>query len=189
MPRLALSDHELVVHLTAWESVWSLRRSFRVPLTQIRGATDDNGFAGDALGLRLPGTHIPGLITAGTFIKGSDKQFVYKIGCTTCVAKGDRSWSTYRPGADNSYMAAMDRWIFHLDEKHPGAEAPCLAYLPEAQGRLQERREHEQQRRLAGTVRPDQRRDLAGAGFERHIAHRLHGPERPREPGRDDSRS
>lgn len=95
MPRLELTDHELVVHLTAWESVWSLRRSFRVPLTQIRGATDDNGFAGDALGLRLPGTHIPGLITAGTFIKGSDKQFVYTLRKlqTLVIELEGNSWS------------------------------------------------------------------------------------------------
>jgi hypothetical protein len=72
---------------------------------------------------------------------GTDNQFVYKISCTSCVAKGDRAWSTYRPGSDNAYMAAMDRWIFHLAEKHPDAEAPCLAYLAQAQGRLQERRE------------------------------------------------
>jgi hypothetical protein len=72
---------------------------------------------------------------------GADNQFVYKITCSSCVAKGDRSWSTYRPGSDNTYMAAMDRWIFHLDEKHPDAEAPCLTYLPAAQGRLHERRE------------------------------------------------
>ncbi len=72
---------------------------------------------------------------------GADNQFVYKISCSSCVAKGDRAWSTYRSGADNAYLAAMDRWIFHLDEKHPGAEAPCLTYLPQAQGRLHERRE------------------------------------------------
>jgi hypothetical protein len=72
---------------------------------------------------------------------GADDQFVYKITCSSCVAKGDRTWSTYRPGSDNAYMAAMDRWIFHLDEKHPGADAPCLTYLPEAQARLHERRE------------------------------------------------
>lgn len=77
MPRLELTGHELVVHLTAWESIWSLRRSFRVPLTQVRGATDDNGFGAAALGLRIPGTYFPGLIAAGTFIKGGDKQFVY----------------------------------------------------------------------------------------------------------------
>jgi hypothetical protein len=72
---------------------------------------------------------------------GADQQFVYRIGCTTCVARGDKPWSTHRAGADNGYLAAMDRWIFHLVEKHPGAQAPCLAYLPEAQQRLHERRE------------------------------------------------
>lgn len=70
----------------------------------------------------------------------AEKQFVYKIGCTTCRAKGHRKWSTYRPGDDNGYMVAMDRWIFHLVEKHPGVEAPCLAYLGAAQQRLHERR-------------------------------------------------
>lgn len=71
----------------------------------------------------------------------AQQQFAYKISCSECVAKGHRKWSAYRAGGDNGYMAAMDRWIFHLVEKHPGAEAPCLAYLPAAQQRLHERRE------------------------------------------------
>jgi len=37
-------------------------------------------------------------------------------------------------------MAAMDRWTFHLTEKHPEAEAPCLAYLAAARERLHARR-------------------------------------------------
>jgi hypothetical protein len=72
---------------------------------------------------------------------GADDQLVYKIGCSACVVRGDRQWSAYRPGGDNGYLAAMDRWIFHLDERHPGAEAPCLAYRAAAQQRLQERRD------------------------------------------------
>lgn len=71
---------------------------------------------------------------------GAEQQFVYKISCSECTVRGDRAWSAYRPGADNGYMAAMDRWILHLKEKHPGAEAPCLAYLGAAQQRLHERR-------------------------------------------------
>jgi hypothetical protein len=71
----------------------------------------------------------------------AEQQFVYKISCSACRAKGHRAWSTYRPGGDNGFMAAMDRWIFHLTEKHPGADAPCLAFLPAAQQRLHERRE------------------------------------------------
>lgn len=69
------------------------------------------------------------------------KQFAYKIACTVCRAKGHRKWSAYRPGGDNGYMAAMDRWTFHLTEKHPGTDAPCLAYLDAARQRLHERRE------------------------------------------------
>lgn len=72
---------------------------------------------------------------------GRSTQFVYKISCTTCTSKGDRAWSAYRPGDDNGYLAAMDRWTFHLVERHPGTEAPCLAYLADAQQRLQERRD------------------------------------------------
>lgn len=68
------------------------------------------------------------------------QQFVYKISCTECVAKAPAKWSAYRAGEDNGFMASMDRWIFHLVEKHPGAEAPCLTYLEAAQQRLHERR-------------------------------------------------
>ncbi|GAB3868244.1 hypothetical protein GCM10028801_43930 [Nocardioides maradonensis] len=80
---------------------------------------------------------------------GTDEQFVYKLRCSVCEGRGGRPWSTYRPGEDNGYLAAMDRWILHLVERHPGAEAPCLAYLQAAQERLQERRtrgQHDQHR-------------------------------------------
>lgn len=75
----------------------------------------------------------------------SDDSFAYKISCVECEVprpgSGTRAWSTRRPGEDNGYMAAMDRWILHLRSKHPDAEAPCLTYLPEAQARLQEQRD------------------------------------------------
>ncbi|WP_185994289.1 hypothetical protein [Nocardioides campestrisoli] len=74
-----------------------------------------------------------------------DDSFAYKFSCTQCEVprpgKGTRAWSTRRPGEDNGYLAAMDRWILHLTAKHPDVQAPCLAYLPEAQARLQERRD------------------------------------------------
>jgi hypothetical protein len=73
----------------------------------------------------------------------AQQQLVHKISCSVCVVRGDRHWSAYRPGGDNGFLAAMDRWVFHLVEKHPGAEAPCLAFLPEAQQRLHQRREQQ----------------------------------------------
>lgn len=80
MPQLELSDRELIVHLGKWEKLLALHASVRVPLEQVRGATEDDGFGGPAglkLGLRLPGTHIPFVVAAGTFLKGGDRQFVW----------------------------------------------------------------------------------------------------------------
>lgn len=73
-----------------------------------------------------------------------EQQLVYKIGCSVCVVRDRPHWSAYRPGGDNGFMAAMDRWVFHLFEKHPEADAPCMAYLSEAQQRLHERRESQE---------------------------------------------
>jgi hypothetical protein len=72
------------------------------------------------------------------------EQFVYKISCSACVVRGHRNWSAYRPGGENGFMAAMDRWVFHLNEKHPGTDAPCMAFLSAAQQRLHERREKQE---------------------------------------------
>lgn len=70
-----------------------------------------------------------GALAKVTIDVGADRQFVYKINCCECTVKGDRNWSAYRLGEDNGFMAAMDRWIFHLKERHPDVDAPCLAYL------------------------------------------------------------
>ena len=72
-----------------------------------------------------------------------DEQLVYKIACSVCTVRDEVHWSAYRPGGDNGFMAAMDRWIFHLTEKHPESDAPCLVFLPEAQQRLHLRREQQ----------------------------------------------
>ena len=76
MPRLELTDSDLCVRLNGWEKLAALSGDVRVPLAQVRGATEDDGFDGSALGLRLPGTHIPFVLAAGTFIKHGDRQFV-----------------------------------------------------------------------------------------------------------------
>ena len=83
------------------------------------------------------------------------KQFVYKISCSECVVRGHVNWSAHRPGGDNGFMAAMDRWIFHLSEKHPGASAPCMAFLSAAQQRLQQRREKQEAKPTAFSVDND----------------------------------
>ncbi len=79
MPRLELTDKELVVHLSTLEKLMALHGDVSVPISQVRGATEDANFGGTGdmkLGLRLPGTHIPFVVSAGTFLKDGDRQFV-----------------------------------------------------------------------------------------------------------------
>lgn len=80
MPTLELTDRELIVHLGFWEMLAALHRSIRVPLANVRGATDDQGYSGSDMGLRAPGTYLPGVIAAGTYHKAGDRQFVYISG-------------------------------------------------------------------------------------------------------------
>jgi hypothetical protein len=85
----------------------------------------------------------------------ADQRFIYKISCAECVVRGGRNWSAYRPGGDNGFMAAMDRWIFHLNERHPGSDARCMAFLQAAQQRLHERRERREVESTALSVEND----------------------------------
>jgi hypothetical protein len=80
MPQLELTDSELIVRMGKWEQMMALSADVHVPLAQVRSAIQDDGFGGPSgfkLGLRLPGTHVPFVVAAGTFLKAGDRQFVF----------------------------------------------------------------------------------------------------------------
>ena len=49
-----------------WHKLWALRSELRIPRAHLRGARRD-AQAAQARGLRMPGTHVPGFLKAGTF--------------------------------------------------------------------------------------------------------------------------
>ena len=71
-----------------------------------------------------------------------EQQFVYKISCATCRAQGPPGVvDVPRRGATT---ASWPRWTAGpstSSRSTPTSEAPCLAFLAEAQQRLHERRE------------------------------------------------
>lgn len=77
MPTIELTSDTLIVRLSILEKLCCVRGNLRIPLTKVRGATEDSGFNSEPLGLRIPGTHIPGFLKAGTFVKNGEWQFVY----------------------------------------------------------------------------------------------------------------
>lgn len=83
MATVSIADGNLYVNLTFWEKVGGLSGNIAVPLSQVRGATDDPTFIKNGLGLRLPGTAFPGLIYEGHYVKKGDRMFA-------CRHKGEQ---------------------------------------------------------------------------------------------------
>jgi hypothetical protein len=65
-----------VFEVEGMDKIWSLKSRIEVPLSNITGAAIDREAArGWWHGFRLPGTQIPGLITAGTFYQHGRRVF------------------------------------------------------------------------------------------------------------------
>jgi hypothetical protein len=74
MTEVAIVGDRLRVRLSGWDRVWALKREIEVPLSQVRSVEP----APPGLhprGLRAPGSHLPGVITAGTYRRRSGKEF------------------------------------------------------------------------------------------------------------------
>lgn len=75
MATISIADGELTVHVQGMDKVWALKSQLTIPLAHVRGATVDPGITRDAKGRRGPGTHIPGVIVAGTFHHEGQRVF------------------------------------------------------------------------------------------------------------------
>ena len=59
-----------------WDQLWALKSQLEIPLAHIRGVrADPEPARGWWHGLRLPGTRIPGLLTAGSFYQSGGFVF------------------------------------------------------------------------------------------------------------------
>ncbi|TPG72137.1 hypothetical protein [Hymenobacter nivis] len=66
MVKIEQQDDVVVFVVEGWHKLWALRSELRIPQAHIKGARRD-AQAAHASGLRMPGTHIPGFLKAGTF--------------------------------------------------------------------------------------------------------------------------
>ncbi|MGW6918595.1 hypothetical protein ACWGB8_32970 [Kitasatospora sp. NPDC054939] len=75
MASIAVTDESLVVEIEGLDKLWAFKSRIEIPLGNVRGATLDPGIVREPKGLRMGGTHFPGLITAGTFRSGGEWVF------------------------------------------------------------------------------------------------------------------
>lgn len=76
MALVELTSDTLVVHVTGMDKLWALKSRLEVPLqhvigVEVRPAEVNNWWRG----IRLPGTYLPGVVTAGTFYRSGEWVF------------------------------------------------------------------------------------------------------------------
>ncbi|MEU6554263.1 hypothetical protein ABZ915_28910 [Streptomyces sp. NPDC046915] len=65
----------LTAEFQGLDKLWTLKSRLEIPLTHVRGATHDPGIAREPKGIRVGGTHFPGVITAGRFRRDGERLF------------------------------------------------------------------------------------------------------------------
>jgi hypothetical protein len=73
---LSVSEGKLTLHVRGADQLWALKSTLEIPLEHITGIRADPSIArGWWHGIRMPGTQIPGILTAGTFYQHGQRIF------------------------------------------------------------------------------------------------------------------
>jgi hypothetical protein len=73
---LSIYEGKLILHVRGADKLWAFKSSLEIPLEHIAGIRADSSVAhGWWHGIRLPGTNLPGVITAGTFYQDGKRVF------------------------------------------------------------------------------------------------------------------
>jgi hypothetical protein len=76
MVDLSISDGNLLLNVRGADKLWAFKSSLEIPLQHVAGIRADASIAkGWCHGWRVPGTSIPGVITAGTFYQDGKRVF------------------------------------------------------------------------------------------------------------------
>lgn len=76
MVDLAIAEGKLTLHVRGVDKLWAFKSSLEIPLAHIAGVrADPEAARGWWHGIRMPGTNLPGVITAGTFYRDGQRVF------------------------------------------------------------------------------------------------------------------
>jgi hypothetical protein len=75
MATISIDGSDLTINVQGLDKLWTLKSQLTIPIAHVRGATADPGIVAEPKGWRGPGTHLPGVIVAGTFHQDGQKVF------------------------------------------------------------------------------------------------------------------
>lgn len=75
MATISIHGTDLNIDIEGMDKLWSLKSRLTIPVAHLRGATADPSITSERKGWRGPGTHLPGVIVAGTFHQDGKRVF------------------------------------------------------------------------------------------------------------------
>jgi hypothetical protein len=76
MVDLSVAQGKLALHVRGADKLWSFKGSLEIPLAHVAMVrADPEAARGWHHGIRMPGTNLPGVITAGTFYQDGKRVF------------------------------------------------------------------------------------------------------------------
>ena len=76
MVEISIAGDRIRLEVQGWDKLWAFRSQLEFPLAHVRSVRQDPGPAlGWWHGFRLPGTNLPGVLTAGTFYQHEGAVF------------------------------------------------------------------------------------------------------------------
>jgi len=76
MVRISIVGDHIHIDVEGWDKLWAFRSQLDIPVAHIRSVRiDPDAATGWWHGLRMPGTQIPGVITAGTYYQSEGAVF------------------------------------------------------------------------------------------------------------------
>lgn len=81
MVQVSIENSTAVFRVQGLHKLWAFRSRLTFPLAHIVDvrAVGPEGLNGWSKGLRIPGTHLPGVITAGTYYKGRGEWVFWDV--------------------------------------------------------------------------------------------------------------
>ena len=76
MVTISNQGDQLVLEIEGWDKLWAFKSRLEIPVSNLTGVRADREIAhGLWKGIRAPGTHLPGVIIAGTYYQGGQRIF------------------------------------------------------------------------------------------------------------------
>ncbi len=104
MAEVEIASDTLTLHVTGVDRILALKSSLSVPLAHVSAIDQDVAEASGVYhGLRLPGTSIPGVVTAGTYLRDGKWTFwdVHDPAKSVIIRLHDEHYSRLVVGVDD----------------------------------------------------------------------------------------